>query len=151
MTTANVLWGLPDPAAKPEFYADVPTKRLIAWIFDTILIGLICALIVPFTAFTALFFLPALYLAVSIVYRTLSLARRSATPGMRLVAIEFRTHDGRRFDAAYALIHTLAYTVSVSMVVPQVVSVVMMLITPRAQGLTDLLMGTAALNRTAGR
>ncbi len=69
MTTANPLWGLPDPAAKPEFYADVPTKRAIAWVFDTLLIALITAIIVPFTAFTALFFLPVLYMTVGLAYR----------------------------------------------------------------------------------
>ena len=151
MRTVNALWGLPDPDTKPEFYADVPSKRFIAWIVDTILIALITALIVPFTAFTALFFLPVLYMTVGLFYRTLTLAGRSATPGMRLVAIEFRTHDGQRMDFGYALIHTIAYTISVSMVLPQVISVLLMLTTPRAQGLTDMVLGTAATNRMAGR
>jgi len=149
MTTANALWGLPDPETKPEFYADVPMKRFIAWIVDTVLIALITAIIIPFTAFTALFFLPVLFLTVGLVYRWMSLTRRSATPGMRLVAIEFRTHDGNRFDAGYAFIHTVAYTVSVSMVLPQVISAILMLVTPRAQGLTDMALGTAAVNRPA--
>lgn len=47
---------LPDPDYQAEFYQDVPTKRLIAWIADTIVIVLISLLIVPFTAFTGLFF-----------------------------------------------------------------------------------------------
>ncbi len=88
---------------------------------------LICVLIVPFTAFTALFFLPLLGLIVSLIYRTVTIAGRSATPGMRLVAMEFRTHDGRRFDLAMAALHTLGYTVSVSMVFPQVISIILML------------------------
>lgn len=151
MITADPFWALPDPDAKPEFYADVPTKRLLAWILDTVLIALITALIVPFTAFTALFFLPFLYMIVAFAYRSLSLARRSATPGMRLMAIEFRTHDGGRFSPLMALIHTAAYTVSVSMVLPQVISVLLMMITSRGQGLTDHVLGTVAINRTAGR
>jgi len=150
MTTAKPLWGLPDPDTQPQFYADVPTKRFIAWIFDSILIALLTALIVPFTAFTALFFLPVLYLTVGFFYRAMALARHSATPGMRLMAIEFRSRDGRRFDPVTAMIHTFGYTVSVSMMLPQVVSVLLMMITPRAQGLTDHLLGTAAMNRTAG-
>jgi hypothetical protein len=51
---------LPDPHYQPEFYADVPLKRLISWAIDTVLIVLLVVLILPFTAFTGLFFLPLL-------------------------------------------------------------------------------------------
>jgi uncharacterized RDD family membrane protein YckC len=148
--TQTALWGLPDPETKSEFYADVASKRLIAWIVDTIVIVLICALIVPFTAFTALFFLPFLGLVVSLIYRIVTLAGRSATPGMRLVALEFRCHDGRRFDLPMAALHTLGYTVSMAMVFPQVISIILMLTSARGQGLSDMVLGTAALNRAAG-
>jgi uncharacterized RDD family membrane protein YckC len=150
MTTLAPLWGLPDPDTKPEFYADVPTKRFFAWLIDTALITLITVLIVPFTAFTALFFLPLLFLTVSLFYRIVSIARRSATPGMRLVALEFRTHEGQLFDLPLAAIHSVFYTISVSMVFPQVVSAILMLTTARAQGLSDMVLGTAAVNRAAG-
>jgi uncharacterized RDD family membrane protein YckC len=149
--TSTAFWGLPDPDTKPEFYTDVASKRLIAWIADTILIVLICALIVPFTAFTALFFLPLLGLVVSLIYRIVTIANWSATPGMRLVALEFRCHDGHRFDLSMAALHTLGYTVSVSMVFPQVISVILMLTSARGQGLTDMVLGTAALNRAAAQ
>ncbi len=149
MTATDPYWGLPDPELKPEFYADVPLKRLIAWIADTLVITAFCLLILPFTAFAALFFFPFLYLIVGFVYRTATIANRSATWGMRLMAIEFRTGDGRRFDGGTALLHTLGYTVSVSMVLVQIVSILLMLNTPRGQGLTDLVLGTAALNRAA--
>ncbi|MGB8813782.1 MAG: RDD family protein [Paracoccaceae bacterium] len=140
---------LPDPDRHAEFYADVPMKRGIAWIIDTLLILLITAILVPFTAFAALFFLVPLYLTVSFAYRTVSLARASATPGMRLMAIEFRTHQGQAFDLPTAFLHTLGYTVSVSMVLPQVISVVLMMTGARAQGLTDHVLGTVAINRVA--
>lgn len=150
MYASHTRWGLPDPERKPEFYADVATKRFMAWIVDTILITLLCLLIIPFTAFTALFFLPLLYLVVGFVYRTVSLASRSATPGMRLMAVELRAGDGSRLDLPMAALHTLGYTVSVSMVLPQIVSIVLMLTSPRGQGLSDMVLGTAALNRAAG-
>ncbi len=151
MIATAPYWGLPDPEMKPEFYADVPSKRFLAWLVDTALVLMLCVLIVPFTAFTALFFLPLLFLVVNFAYRVITLTRGSATWGMRLVAIELRGHDGRRLDLASATLHTLGYTISMSMVLPQVVSVVLMLVTPRSQGLSDLLLGTAALNRAASR
>jgi hypothetical protein len=46
---------LPDPDAHAEFYADVPFKRLLAFIVDAVLICLITVILIPFTAFTALF------------------------------------------------------------------------------------------------
>ncbi|SHL67981.1 RDD family protein [Roseovarius litoreus] len=142
-------WHIPDPVTQPEFYRDVPLKRLIAWIVDTILILLICLAILPFTAFTGLLFFPALLLFVGFGYRVVTIARGSATWGMRLVAIEFRTLDGRRFDLTLAFLHTLGLTFSFALPFLQVISVVLMLTTARAQGLTDHVLGTVALNRRA--
>lgn len=139
----------PDPVRHAEFYADVPTKRGLAWVVDTILIALITALIVPFTAFTALFFLPVLYATVSFLYRVVTLARSAATPGMRLMAIELRGADGARVDGGTAFVHTLFYSLSMMTVFPQLASVAMMLTSPRAQGLSDRVLGTVVINRAA--
>ncbi|SLN16616.1 RDD family protein [Roseovarius albus] len=140
---------LPDPDYQAEFYQDVPTKRLIAWIADTIVIVLISLLIVPFTAFTGLFFFPFLMLVVGFAYRVITLANQSATWGMRLTAIELRTSDGQPFNLQMAFLHTLGYSISIAIIPIQVVSIVLMLTTSRAQGLTDHFLGTVALNRHA--
>ena len=52
-----------------------------------------------------------------------------------------------RFDLSAAFLHTLGFSISISIPVLQVISVVLMLTTGRAQGLTDHVLGTAALNR----
>jgi uncharacterized RDD family membrane protein YckC len=140
---------LPDPEYQSEFYQGVPFKRGMAWIVDTILTLILTAIIVPFTAFTALFFLPVLFLVVNTLYRWVSMSRSSATPGMRLAAIEFRRADGRVFDSGTALLHTLGYVVSMAFVLPQLLSIAMMLLSPRGQGLTDTVLGCVAINRTA--
>jgi uncharacterized RDD family membrane protein YckC len=140
---------LPDPEYQAEFYADVPVKRALAWGVDTILIALITLLVVPFTLFLGLFFLPVLYMALSFLYRTVSLARRSATPGMRLMAIEFRDRTGARFDLGTAFLHTLGYTLTISTLLPQLLSIGLMLTTARGQGLTDMVLGTVAINKPA--
>lgn len=141
---------LPDPHFQAEFYADVPMKRLVAWIFDTVVITLLCLLILPFTAFTALFFFPLFFLVVGSAYRIVTLANRSATWGMRLMSIEMRSLQAERFGLGTALVHTVLYSLSMAFVVPQVISIVLMLTTPRAQGLSDLFLGTVALNRRSG-
>jgi len=142
-------WHIPDPVTQPEFYRDIPSKRLLAWLVDTVLILLICLLILPFTAFTGLFFFPFLMLVVGFAYRVVTISRGSATWGMRLVAIEFRRLDGQRFDLSLAFLHTLAFTISVALPVFQVISIVLMLTTERAQGLGDHILGTVAMNRRA--
>lgn len=140
---------LPDPDTQPEFYADIPVKRLIAWVADMVLIGIVCVLILPFTAFTGIFFFPFLMLVVGFLYRVLTLASGSATLGMRLVSIELRQRTGDRFDLGSAFLHTLGYSVSLSFPPLQLISIVLMLMSSRAQGLTDHVMGSVAINRAA--
>ena len=140
---------LPDPDRQAEFYADVPIKRALAWVVDAILIAIITMIVVPFTLFLSLFFLPLLYLTISFLYRTISLARHSATPGMRLMAIEFRDRTGAKFDLGTAFLHTLGYTLTISTLLPQLLSMGLMLTTARGQGLTDLVLGTVAINKPA--
>ena len=101
----------------------------------------------PFTLFTALFYFPLLFMTVGFLYRVVGLARLSATPGMWLTAIQIRDRDGARLDLTGALLHTAGYTLSVMMFPLQLVSIALMLLTPRRQGLTDLVLGTAAINR----
>ena len=141
---------LPDPVLQPEFYADIPMKRLVAFVVDMIVTLGLVLMVLPFTAFTGLFFLPLLFAVIGFAYRVVTLANGSATLGMRLMAIEFRDSDGRRLDLNTAVLHTLGFTLSWSVLVAQVASVVLMLTGARRQGLTDLVLGTVALNRRAG-
>lgn len=141
--------GLPDPDAAPGFYDGVPIKRLLAWIVDGMIVLALTLVAVLLTAFVALFVLPLVWLAIGFVYRTATLAAHSATPGMRLVGIELRDRWGRPFDFAHAILHTLGYTLSISSLLLQAVSIALMLTGARGQGLTDLVLGTAAINRPA--
>lgn len=140
---------LPDPISHAAFYEGVPVKRAVAWLIDMALIAALTLLVLPFTGFLALFFLGGLFLVLGFLYRWVSLSRSSATPGMRLCAIELRTASGDRFDPALAFAHTLGYSLSVAFVFPQLLSIALMLLTARGQGLTDHILGTVAL-RQAG-
>lgn len=137
----------PDPSVQPQFYEGIPMKRLLAWLVDMVVIVLVCLLIVPFTAFTGLFFFPLLMLVVGFVYRWATLANGSATWGMRLFSMELRRGDDSPFDGGTALMHTLGYSVSVAFPLLQLISVVLMATSERRQGLTDMVLGTVPLNR----
>ncbi|MFK7762893.1 MAG: RDD family protein [Roseobacter sp.] len=139
----------PDPQAQPEFYQDVALKRLLAWFVDALITLLACIVILPFTAFTGIFFFPLLFLVVGFAYRVATIANGSATWGMRLMAIELRTASGAPMDAGSAFTHTLGYTLSWTVPVFQLISMVMMAATERGQGLTDHVMGSVMINRKA--
>lgn len=140
---------LPDPYTHEALYRDVPTKRLVAWGVDFLVIGALTVLMIPITFFTAVFYLPFLALLMSFLYRWVTIARGSATLGMRFTAIELRGPDGGRLDTSQALLHTLGYHVSVAIFPLQLLSIALMLMSERKQGLTDHVLGTAALNRAA--
>ena len=140
---------LPDPDVRPELYDDTPSKRAIAWVVDVAVTTAVTVFLIPFTAFTALFYLPVLYALVGFCYRWATLARGSATWGMRLMSIELRRGDGERFDPMTAFLHTAGYALSWIALPVQIVSAALMCATPRRQGLTDQVLGTAAVNRTA--
>ncbi|MGZ9809830.1 RDD family protein [Pseudoroseicyclus sp. H15] len=145
--TSTFADALPDPQRRPDFYEGVPSRRLLAWIGDGIATLLLTCLALPFTAFIGIFFFGALWMAVSFFYRWLTIAAFSATPGMAFWGIELREGDGGRMSSGAAFVHTLGYLVSVAMAPLQLISVVLMLITERKQGLTDHLIGSAAIRR----
>ncbi len=140
---------LPDPEYAADLYRDVTSKRLFAWVIDVILISVIVGVLTLFSLFTALFFLPVLFAITSFLYRWASLTARSATPGMRFMAMELRTLDGEAFTGTTAFFHTAGYFISVVTFPLQIVSMGMMLLTERNQGLSDMLLGTVALNKRA--
>ena len=143
------LSGLPDPEFQAEFYADVPVKRLVAWVIDTVIVALITAIAIPLTLGLGIFVLPLLFLLIGFAYRWITITNYSATPGMRLTSIELRAGDGHPFDITLAGLHTAGYYVSTAIFPLQLISIVLMLTGAHKQGLTDLILGTAAVNRAA--
>lgn len=139
--------GLPDPVERPEFYRGTLAKRALAWVVDIVLITLFTFVAGILTLSVAWFLWPVTFLVIGLLYRLATLASGSATWGMRLMGIELRDHSGARFDGMSAALHVGGYYASMSFVVPQLVSIGAMLVTPRRQGLTDLVLGSAAINR----
>ncbi len=143
-------WHLPDPQFQPEFYADVPLKRLIAFFVDTLLILALTVIVALLSLGLALILILPLWWLLNFAYRWVTITQGSATPGMRLVALELRDRLGRPLDQVLALQHTLGFMLSITFFPLQVISVALMLTDARKQGLTDKLLGTVALNRRAG-
>ncbi|AUQ70809.1 RDD family protein [Phaeobacter inhibens] len=141
------MTALPDPDYQADFYQFVASKRLFAWLMDSVLITLLASVAVVFTAFTGLFIWPLLYLVIGFIYRAVTIAAGSATWGMVIAGIELRDLSGRKLDGQGALLHTAGYSISMAFPVLQIISILMMLMSARGQGLTDAVLGTVMLNR----
>jgi uncharacterized RDD family membrane protein YckC len=143
--------GLPDPNTAPQFYEGVAVKRLVAWLIDSLgILGMTLVVWLFGTILTlgfGFFLFGFLYIAIAVIWRAGSIARTSATPGMLLMAIELRNNAGNRLEPGPAVLHTLLYLVLFAFGITVVATMVAMAVTPRRQGLHDLLLGTAAINR----
>ncbi|NSX55295.1 RDD family protein [Parasulfitobacter algicola] len=141
--------GLPDPGYQSEFYDDIPTKRFIAWIIDVVIVVLISIGISILTLGLGFFLFFGIMFIVGFLYRFITLNGKSATLGMRLVAIEMVRSEGTPFDTSTALLHTVGYYISMWFFLLQIVSIVLIIVTARKQSATDHVLGTAALNQKA--
>lgn len=156
MYAADPVSALPDPAMKPEFYDGVGTKRLIAWGLDVLLVLILATLVFVITivplALTVfgIFLLPAIMGMIGFFYRWITLSSGSATWGMRMMSIQLREADGGRLSTSTAFFHTVGYMLSFAVTIVQIASVVMMATSERGQGLSDMVLGTAMINRPAG-
>ncbi|WP_281982923.1 RDD family protein [Thalassorhabdomicrobium marinisediminis] len=137
-----------------EFYEGVLPKRLFAWLFDVMFTALLAApLILPLALIGALLVFPLMAIPViwamtGFLYRWITISNRSATWGMRLMAIELRDHAQQPLSSGMAFLHTLGSTLSFGTFVVQALSVLSMIVTEKGQGLTDLVLGTTMLNRS---
>ena len=139
--------GLPDPEMDNQFYDKVPSRRLVAWVFDGIITFGVTFLIGVFTVGLGFFIFPFVWLVVGLIYRTITIASKSSTWGMRMVGIEFRDKDGQKFSTNMALAHTLIFTVGTGFFLVQIVSIVLILTSRYGQSVQDMILGTTAINR----
>ena len=141
----------PDPMTDPQFYSGVALRRGFAWIVDTIAILIASMVLVPLFGVVTLglgfLFAPLVFLAVSVGYRTLTIARWSATPGMAFFGIEMRTKQGTRFEMTDAFYHSAIHTGIFVTFIGQVATCILAVVTQKGQTIPDMILGTAAINR----
>ncbi len=130
-----------------QLFAGIAGRRFWAWVIDTIVIAAITTFLTILTGFLALFFLGGLYLVVNFLYRWIGIARHSATFGMRMMGVGFVDTEARPVTGGTAFLHTLFYTLSVAFVAPQVISVLLIAFTREHRSLSDIVLGTALVNR----
>jgi uncharacterized RDD family membrane protein YckC len=147
-----------DPAANPELFEGVLSRRLVAFFIDVIIIA------VPVMAAAIFIFLfgivtlglgwmlfwllsPASVVWALAYYGMTMGSAASATIGMRAMAIEIRTWYGAPAYFVLGAVHAIVYWVSVSVLTPFILLVG--LFNTRRRLLHDILVGTVLINNPA--
>ncbi len=150
MTYSQTIYpGLPDPDLDRQFYESVPSRRLLAWVIDSVITFILTLLLALVSFGLGFFIFPMMWLVIGFFYRVASIATASATPGMRLVGIEFRDREGNPLSPGLALAHTAIFTFASGMMILQLISIGLILGTRYQQSLQDMILGTTAINRPA--
>jgi uncharacterized RDD family membrane protein YckC len=144
-----------DPAANPELFEGVLSRRLLAFFIDVVIVA------VPVMAAAVVIFLlgivtlglgwmlfwllsPASVIWALAYYGLTMGSAASATIGMRAMDIEIRTWYGAPAYFLLGAVHTVVYWVSVSVLTPFILLVG--LFNGRRRLLHDILVGTVLIN-----
>lgn len=144
-----------DASLHPELFQGTLGRRVVAFICDAIIVGLLmipAALIVFLLGIVTLglawFLYGGLFAIVALGYVALTLGGpASATVGMRWAGVELRAWDGAPSSPILAMMHSLIFWFSVAVLTPFILLVG--LFTARGQLLHDLLLGTVVVNTSA--
>lgn len=129
-------------------YDGVRTRRILAFLLDYVIIGLLC---IPFAVLVALLGVLtlgagwALYgvlgplVALLYVWNTLG-GDRQATMGMRMMGLRLDRLDGRRVDGLLAVVHTVLFWAGNVLLTPLIL--LAPLFVDRKRTVHDLLLGT---------
>jgi uncharacterized RDD family membrane protein YckC len=140
--------GVPDPTAFPELYEGIVPRRVVAYFFDLICIGIIGLIV--WMAFAVLWLLsfgllgPVLWFLLGLIpfaYHTLLLGGpRSATFGMRCFDLELRSVTGERPGLLQAAAQTALFYITIGLTWSLILLVA--LFNRRGRTLHDWLAGT---------
>jgi len=140
-----------------QAYDGVRTKRILAFVIDYILIGL---LMIPVAIVVALFGVLTLGLGwmlfgilgplVALSYVALTLGgARQATKGMQMMGIRLERLDGRPIDGMLAIVHTVLFWAGNAVLTPLILLATLFL--DRKRTVHDLLLGTVVVRDDAFR
>jgi uncharacterized RDD family membrane protein YckC len=144
-----------DPWTQPELFRGVLTRRMFAFLIDLIVLSipviLACIFIAVFGVITlglgwALFWLvsPGSVIWALIYYGSTLGGPHSATIGMRMMDLEFRTWYGAPGYFVLGAVYAVVFWISISMLSPLVLLIG--LFNSRGRLLHDIVLGTVVIN-----
>lgn len=143
----------PDPVGHADRYHNILTRRFLAWLVDSALIALLTMAVFALLLLANIVTLGLMMLPVTLgfglvplLYYTIAQGGTAAgTPGMRILGIELLCQDGRHPDYGRALLRTILFLASVSLLSPLVLLIT--LFNGRRRAAHDVLSGTVVVNR----
>lgn len=148
----EILW----PARLPyAALAGVRTRRMVALLFDLLLISIIFwglfivfAILGVVTFGLSWFLIPVLYPAIAIIYNGASLSGpRMATPGMGMMDLEMRCPDGRPVHFWQAAAHVILFYLSWAVALLAPVNLLTSLLNTDKRCLHDIVAGVVVTRR----
>jgi len=147
-----------DPAASPELFEDVLARRVVAFAIDLVILAVPVVLVAMFmfaaTVITLglgffLYFLlkPAAVIWALAYYGFTLGSPRSATIGMRVMAIEMRTWYGTQAYFVLGAVHAIVFWISVTLLTPFILLVGFF--NDRRRLLHDIFLGVVIINNEA--
>lgn len=134
-----------------RLYDGVRTRRILAFVTDYIIVGLLmipCAVLVFLLGLVTLGFgwalFGVLFPLVALIYVGMTMGGRAqATLGMRMMAIRLERLDGARIDPLIAVVHTVLFWAGNVILTPLIL--IATLILDRKRTVHDLLLGTVVV------
>lgn len=144
---------LPDPHTAPELFDGVLTRRVMAWIVDTVIISVLIVMMAIAVAIVGIFtlgllwiFMPFfLFFAVLLYYAATLGSPFRATVGMRIFDLVLTPTRYAPLDGWKVLIHPFVFWLSIWIFWPLLF---IGLFTARRQLLHDIISGTLMLRRS---
>ncbi|WP_404404437.1 RDD family protein [Pelagibacterium halotolerans] len=145
---------LPDPAEAPELFDGILTRRVVAFIVDCVIMGvlitaafIVAAIMGIVTLGLAWLTFPVIVPIVFVAYYAVTLGSAArATIGMRAMDIVLTPTRETTLDGWMAMIHVVAFWISCAIFTPFIVLVG--LFTNRRQLLHDIIVGTLMVRRS---
>ena len=145
---------LPDPVTAPELFEGLLSRRVFAFVIDSVLIGTLILMLSVFGLIAGFLTFGLAWLALTIVvpasvvlYYAVTLgSHRRATVGMQMMDIVLTPTGAAPLDGWVACLHAAIFWVTVWISWP--VSLLFVLFTSRRQMIHDLLTGTLMVRRS---
>jgi uncharacterized RDD family membrane protein YckC len=145
---------LPDPSTAPELFDGVLTRRVFAFVFDTIILGFIATMLLVVGTIAGFLTFGLAWLSLPVVipvailgyYAATLGSPMRATIGMSVFDIVLVPTRGYPLDGWKILIHPIVFWITVWVAWP--ISLLVALFTSRQQMVQDLVTGTIMLRRS---
>jgi uncharacterized RDD family membrane protein YckC len=141
-----------DPVAQAQLFDGVIGKRVIAFIIDAIIIGVLWAIAVFVVGVLGIVTLGLAWLMFGLIFPVVGLGYNaltiggpnSATIGQRMMGLEWRTWYGGKVSPLIAAFHALLFWFSLAIFFP---ILLWALFDPQKRCLHDIFAGVVAMNR----